>query len=218
MLQLANDASEVHEREIVIGRADREISRIAYGLLNEIPTSADDEQPRYLIYSDDLRSFGNSAAASEVVWALRERAPEAIRAATVKMAACRCDDGSYSYVPGVSSAAAQGLPVSVPTPDGEPANGDVNATVICTYGNIDYMFGALRFSITPSLCTDADRRNYFGYRSGKYPDAVPQNNIAQVLFYGQSGPHAIVYLDNTSFWGDGAKFSGEEINFVKELK
>ena len=59
--------------------------------------------------------------------------------------------------------------------------------------------------------------NYFGYRAVKYPDAVPQNNIAQVLFYGQSGPHAIVYLDNTSFWGDGAKFSGEEINFIKTL-
>jgi hypothetical protein len=60
--------------------------------------------------------------------------------------------------------------------------------------------------------------NYFGYRAVKYPDAVPQNNIAQVLFYGQSGPHAIVYLDNTSFWGDGARFNGGEINYIKELK
>ncbi len=51
-VQLSSDASPAHEREIVIGRADREISRKAYELLSEIPTDTDDDCPRYLIYSD----------------------------------------------------------------------------------------------------------------------------------------------------------------------
>ena len=109
---------------------------------------------------NNIKKHGNSAEAAEVVWALRERAPEAIKASAIKMAPCRCEDGSFSYVPGVTSTAAQGLPVSAPTPDGEPAKGDVNATVICTYGNIDYMFGALGFATVPRLCTDADRRSF----------------------------------------------------------
>lgn len=115
---------------------------------------------------DNLRAYGNSETANEVVWALRERAPEAIKATAVKMAPCRCDDGSFSYHPGVTSTSSQGLPVSAPTPSGEPAKGDVNATVICTYGNINYMFGALRFYGAPTLCTDADRRTFKNIISG----------------------------------------------------
>jgi hypothetical protein len=60
--------------------------------------------------------------------------------------------------------------------------------------------------------------NYFGYRAVAAPDAVPQNNITQVLFYGQSGPTAVVYMDNTTFFGDNASFVGGKINFEKELK
>ena len=106
---------------------------------------------------NNLRTYGNSGAAAEVVWALREKAPEAIKATATKMAACRCEDGSFSYHPGVSSTSAQGLPVSPPGIEGDKINGDVNATVICTYGNINYMFGALNLYGAPSICTDADR-------------------------------------------------------------
>lgn len=109
---------------------------------------------------NNIRTYGNATEANEVVWKLREMGPDAIRATTSKMAACRCDDGTYSYVPGKSSTAAQGLPVAPPGVDGEATNGDVNATVICTYGNINYMFGALGFSIAPNLCTDADRYTF----------------------------------------------------------
>ncbi len=106
---------------------------------------------------DNLRSYGNSDTASEVVWSLREQAPDAIAATTEKMSACLCEDGSYSYHPGKTQTTSQGLPVAAPTGADEPAKGDVNATVICTYGNITYMFGALGFSGAPSICTEADR-------------------------------------------------------------
>ncbi len=105
----------------------------------------------------NLRQYGNKDAANEVLWALREKAPAAINATTKKMAACKCEDGSYSYHPGVTSTTSQGLPVAAPTGAGESVKGDVNATVICTYGNINYMFDALGFSGAPSICTESDR-------------------------------------------------------------
>ncbi len=111
---------------------------------------------------NNLRSFGNSEAAQEVVWGLREQAPAAIRETAVKMSACRCDDWSFSYFPGKTCTTSQGLPVAAPTAFGSPAAGDVNATVICTYGNINYMFGALGFTGAPDICTEADRIKFKG--------------------------------------------------------
>lgn len=109
---------------------------------------------------NNVRSFGSKDDVNEVIWKLRELAPEAIQLSVEKMSACLCDDGSFSYHPGVSSTSAQGLPVAPPGVSGGSVDGDVNATVICTYGNINYMMSALGFSVIPKLCTDADRR-YF---------------------------------------------------------
>ncbi len=109
---------------------------------------------------DNIRAYGNKDVADAVMWNLREQAPAAIDATTVKMAACRCEDGSYSYHPGVTQTTSQGLPVAAPTAAGEDAKGDVNATVICTYGNITYMFGALGLYGAPDLCTEADRLKF----------------------------------------------------------
>ncbi len=109
---------------------------------------------------NNVREFGSKEDVNSVIWRLREIAPEAIQLSAEKMSVCLCNDGSFSYVPGKSSTSAQGLPVAPPGISGEPTNGDVNATVICTYGNINYMISALGFSVTPKICTDADRR-YF---------------------------------------------------------
>ncbi len=109
---------------------------------------------------NNVRTYGSTQDVNNVIWKLREMAPEAIQLSAEKMSTCLCNDGCFSYVPGKTSTSAQGLPVAPPGIAGEPAEGDVNATVICTYGNINYMLSALNFPVIPKICSDADRR-YF---------------------------------------------------------
>lgn len=152
---------------------------------------------------DNLRKYGNSTVAAEVVWALREKAPEAIKATAAKMADCKCEDGSFSYHPGVTSTTAQGLPVAPPGMAGASIKGDVNATVICTYGNINYMFGALYLSGAPSICTDADRRVFKNIISGlgqvvKLEEIDPYNpDTFDDISVGNSANYKFLTTDST---------------------
>ncbi len=106
---------------------------------------------------NNIRAYGDRAEADAVMVELRKIAPEAIRITQEKLALFQKDDKSFSYFINQSSSGSQGAPVAVP----DSNEGDVNATVICTYGTVDFMFQALGWrDYMVSLYTDSDRR-YF---------------------------------------------------------
>ncbi|MBO5102217.1 MAG: hypothetical protein J6C39_06755, partial [Clostridia bacterium] len=92
-----------------------------------------------------MRSFGDQtdkANADEVFAMLVEQAPEGIRKTAEKLEVFKKESGSYSYTKDYSSARSQGMPVTL---DGM-AEGDVNATVICTSDVVSYIYSALCIS------------------------------------------------------------------------
>ncbi len=92
-----------------------------------------------------MRTYGNDtdkANADEVFAALVAEAPEGIRKTAEKLEVFKKESGSYSYTKDYSSARSQGMPVTL---DGM-AEGDVNATVICTSDVISYIYSALCIS------------------------------------------------------------------------
>ena len=92
-----------------------------------------------------MRSFGDQtdkANADEVFAMLVEQAPEGIRKTAEKLEVFKKESGSYSYTKDYSSARSQGMPVTLD----EMAEGDVNATVICTSDVVSYIYSALCIS------------------------------------------------------------------------
>ncbi len=103
----------------------------------------------------NITAYGDPAEAAALRAELRALAPEAIEVTLDKMLLFKKDDGSFSYFKENSSSGSQGAAVAVPNTN----EGDLNATAICTYGLVDYIFQALGFrDYMVSLYTDSDRQ------------------------------------------------------------
>ena len=114
-----------------------------------------------------IRTYGGEEGKkieAELLKSLREKAPEAIRITKEKLAIFRKPDGGFSYCPTHSAARSQGMPV---THDGL-AEGDINATIICSSDILVYIYASLGLSDyrVPIFC-DADRERYFGIIKNK---------------------------------------------------
>ena len=106
----------------------------------------------------NMKKFGgDEALANKIISDVRLAAIPAVYATAEKMrAGFRKPDGSFSYFPTCSSAGSQNAPVAMPKTD----EGDVNATVIFTYGILNFMFSALNFGEPVPMCT-AEHRELF---------------------------------------------------------
>ena len=89
----------------------------------------------------NIDHFGEQSAGEReiVLSTLLYKAPEAIRATIKKIRPFKKDQGSFSYFPDRSSEISQGAPAAVPN----TAEGDVNATGICSGGIVTNMYAAL---------------------------------------------------------------------------
>lgn len=102
----------------------------------------------------NLRQYsGNPALADEIIAGIRLEAIPAVYATAKKMRAHRKGDGSFSYFANRSSFTSQNAPVAIK----DTNEGDVNATVIFTYGILGFMFEALDFGEPIPICDDSDR-------------------------------------------------------------
>ncbi len=99
---------------------------------------------------------GNAALAEEIIAEVRTDAVYAVKVTAEKMKAHQKSDGSFSYFENRSSATSQNAPVAIPYTN----EGDVNATVIFTYGMLDYMYDTLGFGSYAPLLTDCDRKEF----------------------------------------------------------
>jgi len=89
---------------------------------------------------------------------LRGRAPEALRLTKEKLAVFRKERGSYSYCPTHSSTRSQGCPAAV----ANTAEGDINATIICTSDILSYIYAALGVSeYKVPIFSSADAKRLF---------------------------------------------------------
>ena len=105
----------------------------------------------------NIRTYGDPSEADAVRAELRLIAPEAIVITQEKLSLFQKEDKSFSYFKNTSSSGSQGAPVAIP----DTNEGDVNATVICTYGTVDFLFHALGWrDYMVSLYTDSDRREF----------------------------------------------------------
>ncbi len=109
------------------------------------------------IINDNLKKYsGNEELAKKIVADVRVAALPAVRATAEKMKGNRKPDGSFSYFPNRCSFTSQNAPVAKP----ETNEGDVNATVIFTYGILGFMFGALDFGRPIQICDGNDRERF----------------------------------------------------------
>ncbi len=109
------------------------------------------------IINDNLKKYsGNEELAKKIVSDVRVAAIPAVYATAEKMKGNRKADGSFSYFPDHCSATSQNAPVAYPATD----EGDVNATVIFTYGILGFMFGALNFGRPIPICDGGDRERF----------------------------------------------------------
>ena len=107
--------------------------------------------PEAVIWEDG-RSFD-----IDRVTEVRMAAIPAVKATAEKMrAGFRKPDGSFSYFADHSSQVSQNAPVAIPGTN----EGDVNATVIFTYGILNYMFSALDFGAPVPICTREHREKF----------------------------------------------------------
>ena len=105
----------------------------------------------------NIRTYGDPSEADAVRAELRLIAPEAIVITQEKLSLFQKEDKSFSYFKNTSASGSQGAPVAIP----DTNEGDVNATVICTYGTVDFLFHALGWrDYMVSLYTDSDRREF----------------------------------------------------------
>ena len=88
---------------------------------------------------NNLRQFGEEAAAAEIVKTLWDNAPAMIRKSRDKVAPFQKEMGSFSYHRRHACPTSQGAPVTC----GLVAEGDVNATVISSYLLINVLFSSL---------------------------------------------------------------------------
>lgn len=104
---------------------------------------------------DNLKKYGgDEALAKKIISDVRLAAIPAVKATAEKMrAGFRKDDGSFSYFADHSSQVSQNAPVALPNTN----EGDVNATVIFTYGILNFMFSALDFGAPVPICTSEHR-------------------------------------------------------------
>lgn len=92
-----------------------------------------------------IRSFGGAegeAESARLLEHLRKRAPEALSATREKLLAFKKESGSFSYCRTCSSARSQGCPVTHEA----MAEGDVNATIICSSDILNYIYASLGLS------------------------------------------------------------------------
>ena len=103
----------------------------------------------------NLKKYGGDPElAKKIIADVRMAAIPAVRATADKMGAgFRKPDGSFSYFANHSSNTSQNAPVALPNTD----EGDVNATVIFTYGILDFMFSALDFGEPIQICDESHR-------------------------------------------------------------
>ena len=107
--------------------------------------------------TQNLRNFsGDSLLAEAIIDEVRVEAIPAVIATGEKMKTHQKSDGSFSYFKNNSSQNSQNAPVAIPNTN----EGDVNATVIFTYGILDYMFDALGFGSKVPMYGDLDRRTF----------------------------------------------------------
>ncbi len=106
----------------------------------------------------NLKKYGgDEALAKKIISDVRLAAIPAVKATAEKMrAGFRKPDGSFSYFADCSSSGSQNAPVAIPNTN----EGDVNATVIFTYGILNFMFSALDFGSPMPICT-AEHRELF---------------------------------------------------------
>ena len=107
---------------------------------------------------DNLKKYGgDEALANKIIAEVRMAAIPAVRATAEKMrAGFRKPDGSFSYYADHSSQVSQNAPVAIPGTN----EGDVNATVIFTYGILNFMFSALDFGRPVPVCTSEHREKF----------------------------------------------------------
>jgi hypothetical protein len=108
-----------------------------------------------------MRAYGGEAGmreADEILLELRKRAPEALRLTKEKFRVFRKERGSYSYCPTHSSQRSQGCPAAVP----DSAEGDINATIICTSDILGYIYAALGLAeYKVPIFSDADAKRFY---------------------------------------------------------
>ena len=106
----------------------------------------------------NLKKYGeNEALAKKIIAEVRLSAIPAVKATAEKMrTGFRKPDGSFSYFADRSSSGSQNAPVAIPNTN----EGDVNATVIFTYGILEFMFSALNFGSPIPICTDSHREKF----------------------------------------------------------
>ncbi|MBQ8302599.1 MAG: hypothetical protein IJX97_03505 [Clostridia bacterium] len=97
----------------------------------------------YLIMNNVMEFSDDKIAAAkqmeEIRQTLLEDAPNSILHTRDKVATFLKQDGSFSYMPGETSANSQGMPVALAGTN----EGDINATTICAQGTHGYMFYVL---------------------------------------------------------------------------
>ncbi len=104
--------------------------------------------------TQNLKKYsGNEELAQQIIDEVRVDAIEAVKVTKEKMITHQKDDGSFSYFKDHSSFTSQNMPVTIDGTD----EGDVNATVIFTYGILGYMFDSLDFGSKIQMFTDRDR-------------------------------------------------------------
>lgn len=93
---------------------------------------------------NNIKNFGEEfeGERKKIMSALLLRAPDAIRSTIKKIRPFKKDQGSFSYFPSCSADRSQGAPAAVPN----TAEGDVNATGICSGGMILNIYSALDLS------------------------------------------------------------------------
>ena len=107
--------------------------------------------------TQNLRKYSKNAdLAAQIIDEVRADAVYAVKITAEKMKAHQKPDGSFSYFENRSSATSQNAPVAIP----DTNEGDVNATVIFTYGILDYMYDALGFGSYAPILTDCDRKAF----------------------------------------------------------
>jgi len=105
----------------------------------------------------NLRKYSKNAdLAAQIIDEVRADAVYAVKVTAEKMKAHQKPDGSFSYFEDRSSATSQNAPVAIP----DTNEGDVNATVIFTYGILDYMYDTLGFGSYAPILTDCDRKAF----------------------------------------------------------
>jgi len=109
---------------------------------------------------------GKPELAKKILSDIRIAAIPAVRATRLKMQENRLPDGSFMYHRIFKSTATPDNPLGYSVSQNAPVGlkyhpeGDVNATVIFTYGILDFMFSALDFGEIVPICDASDRERF----------------------------------------------------------